>query len=96
MRRTASCTSSTPVRAALDGTGEQQIDGQPAMKPFWEISQEEVDACLKATTWHPSITEYFPGGGWSTRFRTRGGMPTTMFRLNLIAGLGPPCKSRRA
>ncbi|GAT34615.1 L-fucose isomerase [Terrimicrobium sacchariphilum] len=75
--------------AALDGTGEQQIDGQPAMKPFWEISQEEIDACLKATTWHPSITEYFPGGGWSTRFRTRGGMPTTMFRLNLIAGLGP-------
>lgn len=75
--------------AALDGTGEQQIDGQPAMKPFWEISQQEVDACLKATTWHPSITEYFPGGGWSTRYRTRGGMPTTMFRLNLIAGLGP-------
>lgn len=75
--------------AALDGTGEQQINGQPAMKPFWEISQQEVDACLKATTWHPSITEYFPGGGWSTRYRTRGGMPTTMFRLNLIAGLGP-------
>ncbi len=75
--------------AALDGTGEQQINGQPAMKPFWEISQQEVDACLTATTWHPSITEYFPGGGWSTRYRTRGGMPTTMFRLNLIAGLGP-------
>ncbi len=75
--------------AALDGTGQQEIDGQPAMKPFWEITDGEVDACLKATTWHPSITEYFPGGGWSTRYRTRGGMPATIFRINLIKGLGP-------
>ena len=75
--------------AALDGTGEQEIDGKPAMKPFWEISDSEVEKCLKATTWHPSITEYFPGGGLSTRFRTRGGMPATMVRLNLVDGLGP-------
>ncbi len=75
--------------AALDGTGEQTIDGRPAMKPFWEITDTEVEACLKATTWHPSITEYFPGGGWSTRYRTRGGMPATIFRINLIRGLGP-------
>lgn len=75
--------------AALDGTGEQEIDGVPAMKPFWEITDEEVDQCLKATTWHPSITEYFPGGGLSTRYRTRGGMPATMIRLNLVDGLGP-------
>jgi len=75
--------------AALDGTGEQEIDGKPAMKPFWEISDAEVEKCLKATTWHPSITEYFPGGGLSTRFSTRGGMPSTMVRLNLVDGLGP-------
>jgi len=75
--------------AALDGTGEQSIDGKPAMKPFWEVTQEEVESCLKATTWHPSITEYFPGGGWSTRFRTKGGMPATMTRINLVDGLGP-------
>jgi L-fucose isomerase len=75
--------------AALDGTGQQEIDGIPAMKPFWEISDDEVEKCLKATTWHPSITEYFPGGGWSTRYRTRGGMPATMIRLNLVDGLGP-------
>jgi L-fucose isomerase len=75
--------------AALDGTGEQEIDGIPAMKPFWEISDDEVEKCLKATSWHPSITEYFPGGGLSTRFRTRGGMPATMIRLNLVDGLGP-------
>jgi len=59
------------------------------MKPFWEITDAEVEKCLKATTWHPSITEYFPGGGLSTRFRTRGGMPATMVRLNLVGGLGP-------
>ena len=76
--------------ATLDGTGQQtDSQGQPTMKPFWEITDTEVDACLKATTWHPSITEYFPGGGWSTRYATKGNMPVTMCRLNLVAGLGP-------
>jgi L-fucose isomerase len=75
--------------AALDGTGEQSEHGRPAMKPFWEISAAEMKKCLTATTWHPSITEYFPGGGWSTRFATRGGMPVTICRLNLVKGLGP-------
>jgi L-fucose isomerase len=75
--------------AALDGTGEQSISGKPAVKPFWEISAAEVEKCLAATTWHPSITEYFSGGGWSTRYRTRGGMPVTICRLNLVKGLGP-------
>ncbi len=75
--------------AALDGTGQQTLDGQPAMKPFWEITDAEVEACLKATTWHPSMGEYFPGGGMSTRFKTRGGMPATMTRINLVDGLGP-------
>lgn len=75
--------------AALDGTGQQSVNGTPAMKPFWEISEEEVRKCLDATTWHPSITEYFPGGGWSTRYRTRGGMAATICRLNLVKGLGP-------
>ncbi|MGZ0654698.1 L-fucose isomerase [Coraliomargarita sp. W4R53] len=76
--------------AALDGTGDQtDADGNPTMKPFWEITDEEVDASLKHTTWHPSITEYFPGGGMSTRFKTKGGMKATMIRLNLADGLGP-------
>ena len=75
--------------ATLDGTGRQTLAGEPAMKPFWEITEQETKACLEATTWHPSITEYFPGGGWSTRFLTRGGMPVTMCRLNLVKGLGP-------
>jgi L-fucose isomerase len=75
--------------AALDGCGEQSIKGKPAIKPFWDVTNAEVKACLDATTWHPSMTEYFPGGGWSTRYVTRGGMPATIFRLNLIEGLGP-------
>ena len=75
--------------ATLDGTGEQSRKGKPAMKPFWEITRAEAQKCLDATTWHPSITEYFPGGGWSTRYLTRGGMPVTMCRLNLVAGQGP-------
>jgi L-fucose isomerase len=74
--------------ATLDGTGQQSINGQPAMKPFWDITNDEAKKCLGATTWHPSITEYFPGGGWSTRFLTKGGMPVTMCRLNLVKGLG--------
>lgn len=75
--------------AALDGTGEQSRDGKPAMKPFWEISEPEADRCLKATSWRPATTEYFRGGGYSSDFLTRGGMPLTMARINLLKGVGP-------
>jgi len=75
--------------ATLDATGQQEKDGQPAMKPFWEISETEVNQCLEATKWHPAIEEYFRGGGFSSAFLTKGGMPFTMSRLNLVKGLGP-------
>ncbi len=75
--------------AALDGTGQQERDGRPAMKPYWEITPEEAKGCLEATSWHTSMVEYFRGGGWSTKFLTRGDMPVTMCRLNLVKGLGP-------
>jgi L-fucose isomerase len=75
--------------AALDGTGEQTKDGAPAMKPFWEITDDEVDRCLKAVSWRPASREYFRGGGFSTDFLTRGGMPMTMARINLVRGIGP-------
>ncbi len=75
--------------AALDGTGQQERAGHPVIKPFWELQPEEAARCLAATTWHAGITEYFRGGGWSTHFVTRGGMPMTMSRLNLVQGLGP-------
>jgi L-fucose/D-arabinose isomerase len=74
--------------AALDGTGRQTIDGQPAMKPFWDITEQEVQACLDATKWCPAV-DFFRGGGYSTDFTTREGMPVTMARINLIAGVGP-------
>jgi len=75
--------------ATLDATGWQERDGQPVMKPFWEVSSAEVEKCLKATTWYPGKTEYFRGGGYSSSFVTRGNMPLTMARLNLVKGLGP-------
>lgn len=73
----------------LDGTGRQTKDGRPAMKPHWEITEEEVDQMLEATTWYPASLEYFRGGGYSSNFLTRPGMPVTMCRLNLVKGLGP-------
>lgn len=73
----------------LDATGKQRLNGQPAMKEHWNISQEEVDACLAATTWSPANRDYFRGGGYSSTFLSEGGMPVTMCRLNLVDGLGP-------
>ena len=75
--------------AALDATGQQEQEGMPTMKPFWEITEAEMNKCLRATTWYPAITEYFRGGGYSSSFISRGGMPMTMTRLNLVKGLGP-------
>lgn len=73
----------------LDATGRQTVDGKPAMKPFWELSEAEAEACLEATTWYPGSREYFRGGGFSSQFLTRGEMPVTMCRLNLVKGQGP-------
>ncbi|SCW75914.1 L-fucose isomerase [Paenibacillus tianmuensis] len=75
--------------ATLDGTGEQTKDGKPAMKPFWEISEEEANRCLAATSWRPANMGYFRGGGYSSDYLTKGGMPMTMSRLNLVKGIGP-------
>lgn len=73
----------------LDGSGRQTENGKPAMKPFWEIQEKEAEACLQATTWYPSNRDYMRGGGFSAQFQTKGGMPLTMCRLNLIKGQGP-------
>jgi L-fucose isomerase len=75
--------------ATLDGCGQQSRGGQPALKPFWEISEAEAAKCLKATSWPVAIYEYFRGGGFSSCFLTRGGMPMTMCRISLVKGLGP-------
>jgi len=75
--------------ATLDATGQTTAEGQPVMKPFWEMTPEEVAMCLGATTWYPASLGYFRGGGFSSGFLTRGGMPVTMSRINLVKGLGP-------
>ena len=75
--------------ATLDAAGGTRRDGQPAMKPFWEIGVDEVKRALEATTWCPAVTGYFRGGGFSSLFVSPGGMPVTMTRINLVHGLGP-------
>ncbi|RAK07466.1 L-fucose isomerase [Halanaerobium saccharolyticum] len=74
----------------LDGTGKMKDEaGNSVMKEFWNISEEEVDACLKATEWRPANLGYFRGGGFSSQFLSEGGMPVTMARMNIVKGLGP-------
>lgn len=73
----------------LDGTGKQRLNGAPALKPHWDISEEEAEACLEATTWYPANRDYFRGGGYSSNFLSEGGIPVTMSRINLVKGLGP-------
>lgn len=75
--------------ATLDGNGRLTSDGKPVMKPFWEISADEAEACLEATKWCPSNLGYFRGGGFSSQFLTKGEMPVTMTRINIIKGVGP-------
>lgn len=75
--------------AALDASGRMEKDGRPAIKPFWKITETEAKACLEATTWYPGNTEYFRGGGYSSKFVTEAEMPVTMSRLNIVDGLGP-------
>lgn len=78
--------------ATLDATGKH-IDafGRPTMKPFWNLTPEEAEACLRATTWFPAILEYFRSSGYSSGYLTDAGeqMPVTMTRLNTFQGLGP-------
>lgn len=68
--------------SALDWTGE-------ALKPWWEITEADATRALEATKWCASDVGYFPAGGWSTDYTTKGGLPCTMFRINLVKGLGP-------
>jgi L-fucose/D-arabinose isomerase len=75
--------------AAIDGTGDQEIKGKPALKPYWDITEQEAKKCLENSQFRPASVEYFRGGGFSANFLTRGAMPVTMIRLNLIKGLGP-------
>ncbi len=74
----------------LDATGEStNAAGEHCMKPCWEMTEKDAEACLAATNWLPADRDYFRGGGFSSNFLSRGGMPVTMSRLNMVKGLGP-------
>lgn len=73
----------------LDGTGVQEKNGKPAIKRFWEITEDEVKKCIDASLFYPADSGYFRGGGFSVCFKTRGNMPVTMSRINIVKGIGP-------
>lgn len=76
--------------ACLDACGEcRDEDGKAVMKQWWEVTDEDQEKMLSATTWNAADNGYFRGGGFSSRFLTRAEMPATMIRLNLVKGLGP-------
>ncbi|MBS7175996.1 MAG: L-fucose isomerase [Clostridiales bacterium] len=76
--------------AALDGSARSKdSEGKPCMKPWYEMKEEDVTACLEATQWCPASAGYFLGGGFSSQFRTAAEMPVTLMRVNLVAGVGP-------
>lgn len=75
---------------ALDATGAMSdADGNATMKTPWEMTGKDAEECLASTHWAPANRDYFRGGGYSSNFLTKGGMPMTMMRMNRVAGLGP-------
>ena len=75
---------------ALDGSGAATNDaGEHVMKPFWEMTDKDMSACLEATDWCRANYEYFRGGGFSSHFRCTAEMPVTMLRVNIAEGVGP-------
>ncbi|WP_195542844.1 L-fucose isomerase [Massiliimalia timonensis] len=76
--------------AALDGSARSKdSEGKPCMKPWYEMKEEDVTACLEATQWCPASAGYFQGGGFSSQFYTKAEMPVTLMRVNLVHGVGP-------
>ncbi|MHA7109524.1 L-fucose isomerase [Sunxiuqinia elliptica] len=74
----------------LDATAQQKdAEGNSVMKPYWDVTEDEAQACLDNTRWCPASLGYFRGGGYSSQFKTAGKMPVTMSRVNLVKGLGP-------
>lgn len=75
---------------ALDGSGASKNgQGKGCMKPFWDMTDADIAACLDATDWCRADYEYFRGGGFSSHFRCRAEMPVTMLRFNIVEGIGP-------
>lgn len=64
-------------------------NGQRTIKPWYDMTEQDIKACLDKTTWNAADLGYFRGGGYSSRFLTDAEVPMTMIRLNLVDGLGP-------
>lgn len=76
--------------ACLDACGRAKDEnGNGTMKAWYDVTEEDQEAILAATTWNAADNGYFRGGGYSSRFLTEAEMPVTMIRLNLVKGLGP-------
>ena len=74
----------------LDACGEvKDENGNGIMKEWYNVTEEDAEKIINATTWNAADNGYFRGGGYSSRFLTRAEMPATMIRLNLVKGLGP-------
>ncbi len=74
----------------MDGCGQSSdAEGNPVMKPFWEMNEEDEKRCLEHSQWMPADRDYFRGGGFSIHFVSRGDFPATMARINIVDGLGP-------
>ncbi len=76
--------------AALDGTGAcKNEQGESCMKNWWDMTDKDITACLEDTKWCCANLGYFRGGGFSSSYSTKGIMPCTFARVNLVKGLGP-------
>ena len=76
--------------AALDFSARATDgEGNPTVKPWYEVTEEDRNAILKATDWCAADNGYFRGGGFSSHFVTEAELPCTMMRLNFVKGLGP-------
>ncbi|MCI2049976.1 MAG: L-fucose isomerase [Lachnospiraceae bacterium] len=67
----------------------EDAEGKHVMKPWWEMRQKDIKACLQATDWCPAELCQFRGGGYSSHFMTGAEMPLTLARVNLVEGIGP-------
>jgi len=74
----------------MDGCGQSSdTEGNPVMKPFWEMTDEDEKRCIEHSQWMPADRDYFRGGGFSIHFVSKGDFPATMARINIVDGLGP-------
>ena len=76
--------------SALDGNGASKDEnGESVMKEWWNVTDADMEAMLVATKWAPANKGYFRGGGFSSQYVSKGEMPVTMVRVNLVDKLGP-------